>query len=92
MVPGEASDKAPCDDTDHGTSDNEGPDDAKKAHVAVLVALVGLGVARGSPEKLNVEETVLDSGEVGVALDRHGMLHVETIFGLGPATHEDDTV
>jgi hypothetical protein len=92
VVPRESGHQPPGDNADHGAGDNDGPDDAEEAHVAVLVALVCLGIARSRPQQLAVDEAVLDSSQVGVAHDRHGVLHVEAVAGLGPHAHDDDSV
>lgn len=92
VVPRETVKKAPGDNTDHSTSNDKSPENAQNSHVAILVALVGLGVTRSCPEEFNVEEAILDGGEVGVALDCHHMLYVEAVLSLRPYAHENNTV
>lgn len=88
VVPLESVGEPPGHGADHPAKGGYAPDPAEDAHVAVLVALVGLGVARGGPHQLDVEEAVLDGGQVGVGLDQHDVLDVHAVRGLGP--HPED--
>lgn len=92
VVPREAMHQSPCNCADHATQDQEGPDPGKDTHVAVLVALVSLGIARSSPKKLNSEETILDGGQIGVRLNQHNVLNVHAVRGLRPQAEDDETV
>lgn len=76
----------------HATHIRNGPQRAKDAHVAVLVALVRLLVTRGSPEELDAKEPVLDGRQVGVGLHNHDVLHVEAVLGFGPEPKNDGAV
>lgn len=84
VVPLKPMHQPPGDGADHPAEGENAPEPAEDAHVAVLVALVGLCVARGGPHQLDVEEAVLDGGQVGVGLDQHDVLDVHAVRGLGP--------
>ncbi|KAG7146400.1 hypothetical protein HYQ46_004806 [Verticillium longisporum] len=53
---------------------------------------MGFAIAGGSPEKLNVEDAVLDRSEIGVTLDSHDVLDVEAVGGFGPNAHQDNAI
>lgn len=82
----------PRNEPDHGSRDGNHPDPAEDAHVAVLVGLVGLGVPRHGPGGVDAEEAVLDGAQVRVGLDRHDLLHVVAVPGLGPQGDDDEAV
>lgn len=92
IVPREAMHQPVRHGTDHAAHDKNHPDPAQYSHVAVLVALVRLGVSRCSPHELDVEEPVLDGGQIGVGLDQHDVLHSHAVLGLGPAAEHDEAV
>lgn len=92
VVPLEAVREPPGDGADHAARAEEGPEPAQDAHVAVLVALVGLGIARRRPHELDAEEPVLDGRQVGVRLDQHDVLDVHGVRGLGPEAEDDEPV
>lgn len=92
VVPREAIHQPVRHGADHAAQHEYDPQPAEDAHVAVLVALVGLGVARGGPEQLDAEEAVLDGGQVGVGLDEHDVLDVHAVRGLGPEAEHQEAV
>lgn len=92
VVPREPGQQPVGHGSDHTTHGDDGPQPAHDAHVAVLVALVGLLVARRGPQQLDAEEAVLDGCQVGVRLHHHDVLHVEAVLGLGPEAEEQRAV
>ena len=92
MIPGKPRDHPVRDCSNDTTDRDDGPQPTQNPHVAVLVALVGLLVARSSPEQLDAKQAVFDSRQVGVRLHHHDVLHVEPILGLGPESEEQRAV
>lgn len=92
IVPLKPMGQPPGHSTDHAAKGGDAPDPAEDTHVAVLVALVGLGVPGGGPHQLDVEEAILDGGQVGVGLDQHDVLDVHSVRGLGPDTEDYEAV
>lgn len=71
---------------------SDGPAPSENTHVAVLVVFVCLGISGRSPRKSASEKTVLNSGEVGVLLNSHDVLHVDGVLCLSPKTNGDKGV
>lgn len=92
VVPGEAIHQPVRHRADHAAEHQDDPQPAEDAHVAVLVALMGFGVARGGPEQLDAKEAVLDGRQVGVGLDEHNVLDVHAVRGLGPEAEDEQAV
>jgi hypothetical protein len=92
VIPREPIKQAVCNRRNDAAQGNDSPDPAQDAHVAVLVALVGLLVARRRPQKLDAKEPVLDGRQVCIRLHHHDVLNVEAITRLGPAAEHHNTV
>lgn len=92
IVPFKPVGEPPGHSADHAAKGGYAPDPAEDTHVAVFVALVGLGVPGGGPHQLDVEEAILDGGQVGVGLDEHDVLDVHAVRGLGPDPEDYEAV
>ena len=84
MVPVKVVHKSPSHRTNHASEDQEPPDPCQNSHVAILVTLVGFGITRRHPLECCTKQFILKCVEVGIVLNDHDMLNIETIVGFGP--------
>ena len=92
MVPVKVVDNSPSHGTNHASKNHEPPDPCQNSHVTILIALVCLGIARGYPLKCRTKQFVLKCIKIGVVLNDHDVLNIETVVGFGPQWEKDCSI